>query len=287
MSKEGNEPRDRKEHDQSRRHFLTSMGALAVGAAAGSYAMAGVATASTQEAPGLPWTYKPLDPEKVGKLAHLGYYKAECCYGVFSALVDSLKEAVGFPYTTIPTHMMHYGGGGVSGWCTLCGALNGACAAINLVSDKEKELCDELLKWYAQTPLPSQASNEMAVNHAFLVDKYKSDIMLPQTVSNSPLCHNSVTVWCKASGFASGSSERSERCARACADVAAFTTEMLNKAHAGQFTPAYAYSETTQRCRACHHKGKDFEAGQWTRGKMHCAGCHSKGVAELVGSEHP
>ena len=279
-------------HDEGRRRFMTGLGALGVGAAAGGLGVlaAGVGGAqAAQEIPEGQWPYKPMDPDAVAKRAHLGYYQGECSYGVFDSLVGTLQDSVGFPYTMIPTRMMHYGGGGVAGWCTFCGALNGACAAIGLISEDEKvekALCDELLKWYVKTPIPSQKSNDWAVNHEFLVDKYKSDKALAPTVSHSPLCHVTVTLWCKESGFASGSSERSERCARSCADVAAFTADILNKAHAGAFASAYDYSDTVKQCRTCHKKGKDFDAGQWTRGKMDCGGCHIDGKIKVVGADH-
>ena len=41
-----------------------------------------------------------------------------------------------------------------------------------------------------------------------------------QTVSNSPLCHVSVGKWMKKSGYALGSPERKDRCARVTASVA-------------------------------------------------------------------
>lgn len=272
-------------HDEGRRRFMTGLGALGVGAAAGGLGLLATGARAGTEIPEGAWPYKPLDPEKARKLAHQGYYKASCSYGVFNSLVTCMRDAVGFPYTMIPTRMLAYGEGGVSGWCTLCGALNGACAAINLCSENEKELCDELLKWYVQHPFPSKVSNDMAVNHQFLVDKYKSDKALPQSLTGSPLCHVTVTRWCKEHGFASGSSERSERCARISADVAAYTVELLNKAHAGTVVKG-DYTATTKQCRTCHKKGKDFDAGQWTRGKMDCGGCHIDGEAKLVGKDH-
>jgi len=277
-------------HDEGRRRFMTGLGALGLGAAAGGLGVlaAGAtgAEAAAVEIPEGSWPYKPLDPMKARKLGHWGYYQSSCSFGVFNSIVTCLRDEVGFPYTVIPTRMMTYGEGGVAGWCSLCGALNGACAAINLACDKEKALCDELLKWYVQHPFPSKLSNDLAANHQFLVDKYKSDKVLPQSQTGSPLCHVTVTRWCKEHGYASGSKERSERCARISADVAAKTVELLNDYHAGKFASANDYTDTTKQCRACHKKGKDFDAGQWTRGKMDCGGCHIDGKIKVVGADH-
>jgi hypothetical protein len=135
-------------------------------------------------------------------------------------------------------------------------------------------LINELLGWYTQVPFPSEISNQYAVDHAFLVDEYKSDQPLVQSVSGSTECHVSVTNWCKASGLASGSSERSERCGRLTGDTAAKAVELLNQHHDGTFEPVFAFSPEVEACRVCHHKGKEFEAGQFTRGKMECVQCH-------------
>ncbi len=173
--------------------------------------------------------------------------------------------------------MMRFGEGGVVGWGSLCGGLNGACAAINLVAGEDyKKLVHELVGWYVSTPMPSDISNRYAENHEFLVDKYKSDIALPQSVSDSTLCHVSVTKWCEASGYASGSSERSERCGRLTGDVAAKAAELLNQHATGTFAPVFALPEETEGCRTCHSKGKEFEKGQFTRGKESCVECHEE-----------
>jgi len=232
-------------------------------------------TPLTAEIPELPWTYVKLDVEKTRKLGHLGYYKMECAAGAFYAIVSQLQEEVGFPWTQIPIELYHYGAGGVAGWATLCGALNGASGVITLATGEEhKKLVNELMGWYTIVEFPSEKSNEYAANHEFLVEEYKSDKELIQTVSHSPLCHESVTRWCEASGYASGSAERSERCARLTGDVAAKAVELLNAWKDGTFEPQFEFSEETAGCRGCHFKGKDFAAGQFTRGKVECLNCH-------------
>jgi hypothetical protein len=216
-----------------------------------------------------------LDVEEVRKKGHLGYYEAACCYGAFNAIISSLAEKIGEPYTNFPTELMKYGEGGVVGWGSLCGGLNGACAAIGLLAGEHyKPLVNELVAWYTSTPIPSAISNQYAVNHEFLVSEYKSDKELPQSVSGSTLCHVSVTKWCKASGYASGSAERSERCGRLTGDVAARAVELLNDLADGKFEAVLPLSDDAQTCRGCHKKGKEYSIGQWTRGKEACLQCH-------------
>ena len=85
------------------------------------------------------------------------------------------------------------------------------------------------------------------------------------------LCHTSVTNWCNASGYASGSPERSERCARLAGDVVARAVEMLN----GSVVLTGAVPRDKTVCGQCHYKGTDFGGGQFTRGKMDCNTCHT------------
>ncbi|MHC4561117.1 MAG: C-GCAxxG-C-C family protein [Planctomycetota bacterium] len=256
----------------SRREFLSGAGMLAAGAF--GVASTSKLTTGRNQAGEYP-AYEKLDVEQVRKLGHLGYYEGACSYGAFNAVVSALGEKVGEPYASFPTMLMKFGEGGVVGWGSLCGGLNGACAAIGLIAGEDyKPLVNELVAWYSNTPLPTDISNELAVNHEFLVSEYKSDQSLEQSVSDSTLCHVSVTNWCKASGLASGSSERSERCGRLTGDVAAYAVELLNAHADGTFEPVLAFSEETETCRTCHSKGKDFELGQWTRGKEECTSCH-------------
>lgn len=228
------------------------------------------------EIPAYPWAYVKLDVETVRKKGHAKYYEGDCCYGAFAAVVEALQEAVGYPFTQIPMDMMGFGAGGLSGWGTTCGTLIGASAAINLVTDKEtaRKLAGELVGWYTRTPFPSDIANQYAVEHAFLVEEYKSDKELPQSVSNSPLCHVSVTEWCRTAEMGSGTKERAERCGRLAGDVAAKAVELLNANLDGSFAPVFEFSEENQGCMACHSSGENYSMGQFTQGKMECTACH-------------
>jgi hypothetical protein len=169
--------------------------------------------------------------------------------------------------------MMRYGGGGISGWGTVCGSLNGACAIITLVAGKGYgQITNELMAWYGVTPFPGDNANLYAANHKYLVDEYKTDAVLPTTVSQSPLCHVSVNTWCRSSGFASGSKQRAERCARLTGDVAAHAAELLNAYHNGSFV---AGQFEQNECTSCHFMGENYESGQFIIGKgTNCTDCH-------------
>ena len=223
-----------------------------------------------------PATYSKLDVETIRKRGHAAFYEGDCCYGAFEAIVESLAEAVGEPFASFPSDMMRYGKGGMYGYGTLCGALNGAAAAIQLVTDEPTaaQVITELLNWYATAELPTDTANQYAVDHEFLVDELKAEGALHQNVAGNVLCHISVSKWSQEAGFASGSNERKERCARLAGDVAAKAVELLNAVHDEAFVPALTSLGEEAGCMACHKPGLDFSGGNFTQGKMDCTTCH-------------
>ncbi len=87
-------------------------------------------------------------------------------------------------------------------------------------------------------------------------------------MSDSPLCHASVTNWCKASGFKSTAPERLERCARVTGDVAAKAAEMLNQFYSGTFKVGFLPARGVTGCLACHDNAVVPSV------KMNCRQCH-------------
>jgi len=253
--------------DPTRRDFLkVSAGVIAGASVASGLSILGKkAEANTAVHP---YGYVSLDVEVTRQLGYDGYKglpladgltHGECAFGSFNAIISQLAAAdPAGPYANIPLQMMEWASGGVVGFATFCGALNGACAAIGLICDKSSAagFISDLLSWYSETMLPT---NIVAPTGP-----------LPQSIAGGNLCHMSVTNWCLASGYASGSSERSERCARLAGDVAAMAVSMLNNGRLGLTVPG---DKTV--CRSCHYKGPDYAAGQFTRGKMGCTTCHS------------
>lgn len=252
--------------DSSRREFLkVGAGVLAGAAMAGGLNIVGAKKAYA--AVPLPWGW-PTSGIEVEVARQRGYdsYKgvgmghAHCGFGAFNGIISLIVEQdpTG-PYANIPTGMMEYAASGVAGFASFCGALNGACAAISLVcnASSAKGFISDLLTWYCQTALPT--NNIMPTG------------WLPQSVAGTTLCHTSVTNWCLASGYASGSSERSERCARLTGDVVAKAVEMLNAGvRPNLLTPAKGTV-----CVQCHYVGTNYAGGQFTRGEENCITCHT------------
>ncbi len=184
---------DHDEQGVSRRGFLkttglglgVAVGALVLGPSAVSAAESG---ASTPVAEG-PFPYKDLDPREGMLRGHAGYWKSGCAYGAFYGITSMLREAVGGPYAQVPYRMLAWGRGGGANWGTLCGALTGACAAINLVAaDADvNKLVGELMGWYSTHPFPSDEATKLAVTGSFKqTAKDYPKIELIKTVSKSP-----------------------------------------------------------------------------------------------------
>ncbi len=213
----------------------------------------------------IPWPYKPLDADKVAQRGFEAFYKGECMYGAFDAIVGPVAEQLGSPYTTFPFAMFKYGGGGIKGWGTVCGALNGSAAAIQLLSPEPDVLVNTLFAWYEHEQLP---------------DVHPKGAKFPEVRSKAgePLCHASIAHWTKASGKQAYSPERSERCACLVASVAKQTVFLLNQQVAKK-PIVFALPTATEGCMSCHEKGGAVEN---IRTKMDCGGCH----APLMG-KHP
>ncbi len=262
----------------TRKRFLTGAARYLTAAAAGATlvnVLSGEAPASPADAPPWPWPYTKLDPEEARKLGHDAYYEAGCGYAGFAGIVKGLQDKAGAPFTSFPLQMMSYGSGGLKGWGTVCGALNGASAAISLVTDNRTSgaLIDELINWYTQTLLPTDVSNRYAEEHRFKTDRKIA--ALTQNKSGSPLCHVLVSKFCLASGRAIDSPERIERCARLSGDVVAQAVRLLNDQRDNAFHAAFTAPKAVGECLSCHGGGHtEMNVSE----KMDCLQCHHQAV---------
>lgn len=256
----------------SRRSFLTN-GAVAAGTIAIGGGLLGGFNFNPAKADenangrvAWPLPFATLDVEKAKVIGYKGYMANQCCYGAFDAVMEQLREKVGYPYTAIPSEIMLWGGTGGAGYATLCGALIGAATAINVVvhpKDQMNKLVEELFNWANTFEFPQYMPPAGQAG--------KAEGKLPTSVSGSPLCHISVSNWCKASGYRAESKERSERCGRLTADVAGKTAELINAYYSKTFVAAHKPAESVGECMTCHGKGGTLEN---TRGKMDCIQCH-------------
>jgi len=176
-----------------------------------------------------PLPYQELDVEEVRILGYEGHKVMNCAYGAFNAIITPLKNEIGSPYEEIPTYMLAYGGGGIRGQESACGAVLGAISAINLIAGEDYgALVDDLIEYYKTEPLPTDISNQYAVEGTF---PSEPDIKEPlaQSVAGSINCDISKQEWLE---VADHPDQRGERCHRITADVAAKAAEILNEWYA-------------------------------------------------------
>jgi len=255
-----------------RRSFLTNAGLLSAGAisvgAVQSIMQPPLAQSQTVDDPLAQWPYPfvALDPDLAAERGYETFYSGgACCYGTVQGLLSQWKDLIGEPYTYIPGEMFKYGEGGVVGWGSVCGTLNGASAMINLVCEHEdaKALINELVAWYSSTAVP------------VFIPAGKEEIA--KSTAGSPLCHVSVSKWCKAAQAGAISPERKERCGRLVADVAMKTCHLLNKHFDETFVAEHGVSQDVTDCMECYGPS----AMNSTLGKMSCTPCHEQELHPL------
>jgi hypothetical protein len=252
----------------NRREVLGTLGGLVVGTALS--AAVGRAAPFDQSTAPFGWTPHKLDPAACARTAYDGYWFNDygCCYGSFYAIIGTMAEQYGSPYKDFPFTMMEVGKSGISEWGTICGALLGVASAYSLFWGRKERnpMVTALFRWYETTafPLYDPGDGAKGVKGA-----------LPTSRSDSVLCHISVSRWCFASKLAQSSKERSERCARVTADVAAKGIAIMNAKIDGAFVPA-GQPESVAYCTQCHDKGKQADN---MKGAMDCRPCHG-------GSDH-
>lgn len=222
------------------------------------------------------YKYVHLDQTETSELAYRFYPEGSCMYGVFKSILSQLAEKVGEPFKSFPIDMMKYGHGGVNGYGTICGTLNGAAAIIGLLVENRQDqdaLVQDLFRMYEMTELPTFQPAAPAM-----------DFTPPTSTSNSVLCHASTTLWAKKAGYTINSKERKERCRRLTANIASQTVTILNNYFDNAFIANTRDNETVRNCTTCHGaKGKLAN----TTGKMDCSSCHSESLPHrLLGDVH-
>jgi len=217
------------------------------------------------------WAYYPLDPVVTADLAYKHYDSGSCMYAIFKSVLSQLAEKFGEPYASFPTQMMKYGHGGVGGFGTICGSLNGASALIGLlVTDKaaQDNLITGILRWYEEAKLPEYRPQTAIY-----------DFIPQSTISNSTLCHASNTKWVKETGYKINSDERKERCRRLTSDVASRVAIVLNEYFGNNYVTKCHDNETVRQCVTCHgDKGKLVN----TSSKMGCTSCHTESLGHRL-----
>ncbi len=182
--------------------------------------------AVTGESSTHPWRYEALDPADTAALAYDLFPHGHCMQAAFASIVSQLATRLGEPYRSFPLDMMLYGMGGLASAGALCGAINGAAAAIGLFTvygEGGAERIRELCRWYEQASLPVFVPRAAAERQT-----------VPRSIAKSLQCRESAASWCTLSGLPFSHPLRAERCRRLTADVARKTVELLNASVKGR-----------------------------------------------------
>jgi hypothetical protein len=186
-----------------------------------------------------------------------------------------LSENVGYPFNTLPLDMFRYGGGGVAGWGTICGTLNGSSQLFDILLFDPKKPKDyqipinHLLEWYSNQSFPSRDHDSYA--------KFKNQA---QSAAKSPLCHVSVTTWINTArkmdspNIRALSPERADRCAKVTGDVAGYVAQMLNNYFNGKDFLAFDPGKSEYgACISCHTDTQNAYNPN-VKAEMNCRTCH-------------
>lgn len=279
----------------SRRSFLTTASALAVGA--GIARLPGTAEAA-DALPTLPWTqYYPtagLDVEAVREAAYCLNFGTPggCGYAASQVLINALGDALALqipapdtnPWKLLPKGLYAFASGGMLGWGTICGSLSGVLGVMNMLG-VHGTLGNALMDYFCSAELPTGE----------LVGWDPPDAVWPgvptpwstvATVSHSPLCHNSVSNWAATAGVplwvtkdgkTVPSPAKSNRCALLVADIVAKAVELMNDKFLRSMTPAsWTVPASYKTCYDCHTKADTDPATFPSEiGRMECQACHT------------
>ena len=217
------------------------------------------------------WDYLKLDPSVTASLAYDFYSEGSCMYATVRSIISQLAEKIGEPFNSFPVNMFKYGHGGIGGYGSVCGSLNGAAAMIGLfIHDKsiQNSIISDIFQWYEIESFPN-----------FSPSNPNYDYTPPKSIAHSVLCHASNTSWCKTSGMKVSSKERKERCRRLTADVAHRVSSALNDIFDDNYVANLHNNETNNSCMACH--GEEGKLSN-TSVKMSCTSCHAESIGHKV-----
>jgi hypothetical protein len=224
----------------------------------------------------LPAGYQ-LQSASTQEAAYHAYYNGGCCHGTYSALLGELAQTAGAPFNLLPLDFGKFGGGGVAGYGSLCGALLGSVLVVNMVvsnATARAAIMTDLMRWYEEYPFPAYVpvAKNAKEDTGVTLDFSAANLVQLQRSPRSHLCHASVSGWCAANGVSATGGDKLARCARLTADVAGKTVEMLNTYLSSSAYTARPRDEVSAACVSCH---PGTIATKPVASGMECATCHA------------
>lgn len=278
----------------SRRSMLARAG-LAIGGVIGASALQGCGGSDAPAAPVDPGpsvadfpyakhlaaSYQ-LDVAAVKEAAYQAYFVGGCCHGAYSALLGHLAATVGKPFSLLPIDFGKFGGGGVAGYGSICGAALGGALVINMVvADPaapnpavRNPMIAELLRWYEGYAFPAYVPAVVNATEAgqTTLDFSAGNLVSLQVTPRSHLCHASVSGWCAANGVSASGKDKAARCARLTADVTGKVAELVNAYLSNVALVATGRDAASATCVACHPA---TSTSQPVASGMGCVSCHA------------
>lgn len=232
-------------------------------------------------------SYIKVEPMAVAKRAYEGYAHGGCMYGVFDAIIKELA-AQGHEdakyFGAIPTNLAAYGGGGIAGIGSLCGCLNAAAMAVNLLKAdnlNNNAVIRAVFRYYEKTSMPRGTQQFLEGIGAPTRKNDAGEALNPEyigkSIANSILCHTSVSLWSKASSFGSSHQAKLERCAQVTAEIAFMTVTFLNDSIDGNLE-AELVAPSNAECAGCHSsttREPDAYLGTDVNSTLQCQSCHT------------
>lgn len=260
------------EQTLSRRKFIAGLGA-AIGLAAIPLAARQAEAADVHH--DIPYAYTMQDPIAVAKRSYETYYTGGCAEATWWSIVEALAKDSSNPdqtlWASIPKKLFAFGGGGISGWGTVCGTLNGSAALIKAVG-APNSLVDAVMLYYAETPLPTRAAED-AVKAGGWTPAFMPRENVPTCIGHTQLCHASVSAWTMMTGYADGGTEQKDRCAKACYDLTYKTVALLNAWKTNGAQPSVTLDPTVTMCAGVCHTANGMAP---QKSKMACDSCHDE-----------
>lgn len=285
----------------SRRNFLTkgsaTIGALSLAISAGPMIMPREAQAAVLTFP----QPNSLDVERVRDLAFYWYKKGPGCgHGSARGLIQGFSEACTAQgispagWDDIPRNLYAWcNGGGPANWGALCGSIAGAVGVMNLIG-RQGDIGQKIFEWYVMQNFPLANLDDFSptfdggsgILSATALPILDADVK-GRAVSDSPLCHISVSKWLAAAGVyhgqmdpVTGKDYRGDRCAKVTADTAAYAAEQYNTWKLTSALPgSWQKPSAMASCYDCHDAaGTAGVTNKSSATKMDCLPCHTEPV---------
>jgi hypothetical protein len=306
----------------TRRSFLGSTAVGAIGLAAAGFTAGSLINPREAQAAVLTFPQPlVLDVERIRDLGYYWYKKGPGCgHGSGRALIQGFSEACSLQglapagWDDINRNLYAWcNSGGPGGFGALCGSIAGAVGVMNLIG-RQNDVGRAVFEWYVKQPFPGNLDSLTASFDGSAITVLNgtvntghgagstgplgtAGVPIPfaengvQVVTDSPLCHVSVSKWMAAAGVkhgeldAQGRDLRGDRCAKVTAETAAEAARLYNLFKSTGSIPGWVKPAAMAGCYDCHDtNGTTLAANpplsnRSTQTKMDCLPCHTEQVS--------